>query len=137
MPFSPPEGSLALVAKGLFWPLEGEEDPPRFRMLQLLREFGLECLEQAGETEVTREAHAAYYLWLAEQSLPVRDPVKQKQWHDRLEQERDNLRAALSFLLEGTQREGQAGQMAGGEALRLCVAWSAFWERRGLFREGH
>ena len=137
LPFSLLEGMLALVDKSLLWPLEGEEDPPRFRMLQLLREFGLECLEQAGETEVTREAHAAYYLWLAQQSLPVRDAVKQKQWHDRLEQERDNLRAALSFLLEGTQREGQAGQMAGEQALRLCVALTPFWERRGYFREAH
>jgi len=137
LPFSLLEGMLALVDKSLLWPLEGEEDPPRFRMLHLLREFGLECLEQAGETEVTREAHAAYYLWLAEQSLPLRDPVKQKQWHDRLEQERDNLRAALSFLLEGSQREGQAGQMAGEQALRLCLALTPFWERRGYFREAH
>jgi len=126
---------LALVDKSLLWPLEGEEDPPRFRMLQLLREFGLECLEQAGETEVSREAHAAYYLWLAEQSLPVRDPVNQKHWHDRLEQERDNLRAALSWSLEGAQREGEAGQLSEEQALRLCLALTPFWLRRGYFRE--
>jgi predicted ATPase/class 3 adenylate cyclase len=136
LPFSLLEGMLSLVDKSLLWPLEGEEDPPRFRMLQLLREFGLECLEQAGETEVTREAHSTYYLWLAEQSLPVRDPVTQKHWHDRLEQERDNLRAALFWSLEGAQREGQAGQLAGKQALRLCLALHPFWVRRGYFREG-
>jgi predicted ATPase/class 3 adenylate cyclase/DNA-binding CsgD family transcriptional regulator/tetratricopeptide (TPR) repeat protein len=134
LPFSLLEGLLALVDKSLLWPLEDEQDSPRFRMLQLLREFGLECLEQAGETEATREAHAAYYLWLAEQSLPVRDPVKQKHWHARLEQERDNLRAALSSLLEGAQREGQ---LAGEQALRLCLALTPFWLRRGYFREAH
>ncbi|HLZ61024.1 MAG TPA: adenylate/guanylate cyclase domain-containing protein, partial [Ktedonosporobacter sp.] len=132
LPFSLLEGMLALVDKSLLWPLEGQQDSPRFHMLQLLREFGLECLQQAGETEVTREAHATYYLWLAEQSLPLRDPVKQKQWHDRLEQEHDNLSAALFFLLDSVQR---GEQIAGEQALRLCLALNPFWTRRGYFRE--
>jgi len=48
---------------------EGQDDgEPRWWMLQTLREFGLEVLASAGEAEAIRQAHAEYYLTLAEQA---------------------------------------------------------------------
>ena len=131
------EGLLSLVDKSLLRPREDDGGPPRFGMLQLLREFGLEQLERAGETEATREAHAAYYLQLAEQSLSTGNTARQqKQWHERLGQEHDNLHAALSFLLERAQGEQEARrQSAALRALRLCLALSEYWRLRGTVRE--
>lgn len=132
------EGMLSLVDKSLLWPVQQDEGLPRFRMLQLLREFGLFSLQTTGEMERLREAHAAYYLGLAEQPLFAGDPVREKQWHDRLEREHHNLRAALAWLLERSQRERHKGlqdPQSTESALRLCVALSEFWRRRGYLRE--
>jgi predicted ATPase/class 3 adenylate cyclase/DNA-binding CsgD family transcriptional regulator len=131
------EGMLSLVDKSLLWPREDDGGLPRFSMLQLLREFGLEQLEGAGETEATREAHAAYYLQLAEQPLSTGNPARQqKQWHERLGQEHDNLHAALSFLLKRAQGEKEERrQSAALRSLRLCLALSEYWRRRGTVRE--
>lgn len=129
------EGILSLVDKSLLWPVQQDEGAPRFRMLQLLREFGLSCLQESGETDVTREAHAAYYLRLAEQSLSAHDSVTQKQWHDRLEREHHNLRAALTWLLEPPQGMEPRAPWSAEPGLRLCVALSEFWRRRGYLRE--
>ena len=73
---------------------------PAFVLLETIREYGLERLAEAGETEATREAHAAYYLALAEEAEPHLKGAEQIRWFARLEQERANLRAALSWLLE-------------------------------------
>lgn len=134
--FSILDGMLSLVDKSLLWPLQHDELAPRFRMLQLLREFSLECLEQAKETEAAREAHANYYLALAEQSFSHHSPIR-KQWHDRLEREHTNLQAALTFLLERAQQERQGGkcEQHAEQALRLCLFLSEFWSGRGYFRE--
>jgi predicted ATPase len=129
------EGLLSLRDKSLLWQEEQLEEHSRFRMLQVMREFGLECLEDAGETETTREAHAAYYLALAERAFPYQRTEKQKHWQARLEQEHANLRAALSFLLEHMHSAGAAGQSSESQALRLCLALSEFWRVGGYFRE--
>ena len=75
-----PEGTLdvfgglaSLVDKSLLRQEEGTEGEPRFRMLETIREFGLEQLEASGEAEAVRQRHAAYFsalgiiseLWLA------------------------------------------------------------------------
>src|SRR5579863_490706 len=93
------ESLSSLLDKSLLRQQESTESEPRFWMLQTLREFGLEVLASAGETEVTREAHAEYYLALAEQAEPLLKGNEQTHWLARLEQEYENLRAALSFLL--------------------------------------
>ncbi|WP_165423570.1 LuxR C-terminal-related transcriptional regulator [Ktedonosporobacter rubrisoli] len=129
IPISVLEGMLSLVDKSLLRSLQHAEHAPRFQMLTLLREFGLACLTSAEEVEPTREAHATLYLKLAEQAPVERE---QKQWHDRLEQEHSHLRAALAWWLEGTSR---AKQEATELALRLCLALSEFWQRRGHQRE--
>jgi predicted ATPase len=121
------DGLLSLVDKSLLRQQELEQGEPRFWMLQLLREFGLEALTKAGESEVTRRVHAEYFLRLSEEAEPELSGPNQAAWTQRLEQEHDNLRAALGWTRE--QREQECG-------LRLAGALHTFWFRRGHLSEG-
>ena len=58
-------GIAALVDTSLLRQEEGVEGEPRFRMLETVREFGLERLEASGEESATRERHAGFFLDLA------------------------------------------------------------------------
>jgi predicted ATPase len=132
------EGLESLVDKSLLRPEGQGEEEPRWWMLQTLREFGLEVLAGAGESEVTRQAHAGYYLALAEEAAPRLRGSEQARWLALLEQEHENLRAALSFLLEQAQRQAglPQGQEPAERALRLCAALYEFWEMRDYSLEG-
>jgi predicted ATPase/DNA-binding CsgD family transcriptional regulator len=135
------EGLVSLVDKSLLRQEpahEGAGAEPRFAMLQTLREFGLEMLDTAGETQVTREAHAAYYLPLAEEAAPHLHGAEQAIWLARLVQEHKNLRAALAFQLhQAPEGAGsQASKQQAEQALRLCVALMPFWFIYGYYREG-
>lgn len=129
---------LSLVDKSMLRQEESAQGEPRFWMLQTLREFGLESLTSVGETEVTRQAHAAYYLALAEEAEPQLQGTEQARWLAQLEREHENLWASLSFLLErarmkvGTQEEPSEAEWA----LRLCAALYGFWNTCGYSREG-
>ena len=132
------EGLESLMDKSLLRQ-EGQDDgEPRWWMLQTLREFGLEVLARAGEIEASRRAHAEYYLTLAEQAGPRLRGSEQERWFARLEQEHENLRAALSFLLERAQRQpsSRQGQEPAEQVLRLCAALHVFWYQRGYLWEG-
>jgi len=105
----------------------GEE--PRFAMLETIREYALESLEALGETEAARGAHAAYFLRLAEEAEQGMAGPQQAVLLERLEQEHDNLRAAMQWSLEQAE-EGKA------MALRLGGALYSFWFVRAYFSEG-
>ncbi len=113
------EGLASLVDKSLLRQEEEAEGEPRFGMLQTLREFGLECLADAKETEATRHAHALYYLRLSEETEPHLKGTAPARWLTRLEQEHENLRAALDWLLERAYLEEDKQQAE--EAFRLCA----------------
>ncbi len=133
-----PEGLELLVDKSLLRQ-EGQDDgEPRWWMLQTLREFGLEVLASAGETEAVKQAHAQYYLALAEEAAPRLLTAEQKHWLSRLEQEHENLRAALSFLLEQAHQQAAMPQEReqAERVLRLCSALYDFWYMRGYNLEG-
>ncbi|HLX57582.1 MAG TPA: tetratricopeptide repeat protein [Ktedonobacteraceae bacterium] len=132
------DGLLSLVDKSLLRQQESTEGEPRFWMLQTLREFGLEVLASAGEMKVTREAHAEYYLALAEEAESHLRGAGQARWFAQLQQEHENLRTGLTFLLEQArvQTETQEGRQHTEQALRLCVALHEFWDSRGYMREG-
>jgi predicted ATPase/DNA-binding CsgD family transcriptional regulator len=128
------EGVASLLDKSLLQQTEREGEAPRLVMLETLREFGLECLRGSGELEAAREAHARYYLALAEQATSeMRDP-KQTTWLQRLELEHDNLRAALEWALEEVEeQETERKELA----LRLCAALKTFWRQYGHYGEAH
>ncbi len=105
----------------------GEE--PRFAMLETIREYALESLDALGETEAARRAHAAYFLRLAEEAEQGMAGPPQAVLLERLEQEHDNLRAAMQWSLEQAE-EGKA------MALLLGGALQSFWYIRGYYGEG-
>src|SRR6266566_5620741 len=111
-------------------PAQGDEER-RLLLLETIREYGLERLASGGEAHATRQAHAAYYLALAEQAEPQLDGHEQLGWFQRLEREHDNLRAALTFLVE----QGSAGESK-ELALRLAGALWRFWLVHGHVSEG-
>ncbi len=121
------EGLMSLFDKSLLRQIEETEGEPRFWMLQTLREFGLEVLAASGEIEATRQAHAVYYLRLAEEAEPQLKSAQQSAWLARLQVEHVNLRAALRWL-----REQGAKEMM----LRLSGALGYFWELDGHWSEG-
>jgi predicted ATPase/DNA-binding CsgD family transcriptional regulator/transcriptional regulator with XRE-family HTH domain len=104
-----------------------EEGEPRLAMLETIREFGLGCLTARGEVQATQHAHAAYYLTLAQAAEPQLTGAQQAVWLERLEQEHDNLRAALRWALE--QGEAETALQLGGTLWR-------FWYLRGHLSEG-
>jgi DNA-binding CsgD family transcriptional regulator/tetratricopeptide (TPR) repeat protein len=91
----------------------------------------LELLDSEGEAQAIRQAHAVYYLSLAEQAEPQLSGSEQIRWFERLEREHDNLRAALSWFLEQGS-DGQSKELA----LRLSGALQLFWGIRGYESEG-
>lgn len=129
------EGVASLVNKSLLYPVELSDGELRFRMFEMIREYGLETLQASGEMEAAHYAHASYYLRFAEEIEPELVGSQQAAWLERLEQEHDNLRAALYWSLE----RGESKQETGDEkdmALRFGVALSRFWNIRGHWNEG-
>jgi len=122
---------VALVDKSMVQRQEQEEKGIRFWLLQALCEYGVERLVEAGELEATRTAHAAYYLSWTERAVPLLTGAEQIHWLDLLDQEYENVRTALEWMLENTGEEIWRAE----QALRLCVTLLGYWEIRGYFRE--
>ncbi|HLZ58178.1 MAG TPA: tetratricopeptide repeat protein [Ktedonosporobacter sp.] len=118
----------SLVDKNLLQMIERGNEEARFIMLETIREYGQERLSTCGEAEVTRNAHARYYLALAEEAEPELRKAQQVLWLDRLKQEHDNLRAALQWFMEQKNFE---------EALRLGSVLWRFWLIRDHQGEGY
>jgi predicted ATPase/DNA-binding XRE family transcriptional regulator len=117
----------ALVDKSLVKQQADIQHEARFTMLETVREYALERLEESGELERLRRRHAAYFLKMAEEAeLALQGPL-QAAWLDRLETEHDNFRAALSWSLT-SQGDTEMG-------LRLTGALSHFWYVRGHHSE--
>jgi predicted ATPase/class 3 adenylate cyclase len=115
------DGISSLVDKSLLRQEEIDGEP-RFRMLETVREFGLERLEGSGTEEETRRRLAAWCLALTEAAQPALiGGTMQPHWVLRLDDELTNLRAAVTWLLE--REEGQT-------ALRLLAAAEDYWSQR-------
>jgi predicted ATPase/transcriptional regulator with XRE-family HTH domain len=120
-------GLSALADQSLLVVDEGPDGEPRFRMLETVRVFGDERLRDAGELQGVAAAHAAWCLALAEEAVPQLTGPDQAAWLARLEQEHDNFRAALRWLLAHKETE---------PALRLGAALWRFWYGHGHLSEG-
>lgn len=116
------DGMTSLLEKNLVQQSRAQSDEPRLMMLETVREYGLECLTDAGEMETVQRAHANYFLALAEEAEGAFHGPQQARWMERLEQEHDNLREVLRWLLKLPERE---------MALRLGGALWWFWNTHG------
>jgi predicted ATPase/DNA-binding SARP family transcriptional activator len=99
----------------------------RYRMLEPVRQFALELLEEGGEAGETRGRHAAFFADLAEEAYPQLRAAPQVEWLETLEQENGNLRAALSWALSSDDIP---------TAARLGWALWLFWWTRNHQTEG-
>ncbi len=107
--------------------LDETTDEPRFAMLETIREYAAEMLQQRGESDVMAARHAAAMLDLAQLAAPHLSGAEQRVWLERLEREHDNLRAALDWAT--ARPEPTLGA-------RLAFALWRFWQQRGYLNEG-
>ncbi len=112
----------SLVDKSLVRVREGD----RFWMLETIREYAAEQLAKSGEAEMLQRRHAEHFLELGEEAEP-NTRVYSGEWIRRLEQEHDNLRAALDHLAASGENE---------LVLQLSGALSEFWHEGGHVAEG-
>ena len=102
-------------------------DEPRFLMLQTIREFAADRLEQSGEAAAIKDRHLKTFITLAERAQPFMFGRERKEWLDRLEMEQDNYRTALDWAItSGNARS----------ALLLSASLWRFWQMRGHIHEG-
>jgi predicted ATPase/DNA-binding CsgD family transcriptional regulator len=94
------DGVGSLVAKSLLRQEEGSDGEPRYRMLETVREFGLERLARSGEEAATRERHAAWCLTMAEAVAPRVEGPNGARWLRRLALEWPNLRSVAGGALD-------------------------------------
>jgi predicted ATPase len=121
------DGLAALLDKSLLQPVGEREQEPRFVMLETIREYARERLIESAEAAAAQQAHADYYLALAERAEPELTGAEQKHWLERLAREHENLRTTLRWFIEEGDTE---------RALRLGGALWWFWWIRGYVSEG-
>ncbi len=99
----------------------------RYRLLETMREYGREALAAAGEAPAVFHQHLAWYAALAEEAEPQLEGGGQAEWLERLDQERENIRQALSWAT--ADGDAQTG-------VRLVTAMGRFWTIRSHLAEG-
>lgn len=99
----------------------------RYTLLETIREYGREKLQASACQHQAHQAHAAYFLRLAEEFQSQLTPSNRRAWLDQLDLEHANLRAALAWYAE---QDSMAG-------LRLTLALNWFWHLQGYIHERH
>ncbi|HEY9294697.1 MAG TPA: BTAD domain-containing putative transcriptional regulator [Microlunatus sp.] len=96
---------IALADKSLLQ--RSDHSPVRYRMLETIREFGIERLTETGALRTARDRHAGYFLALVQELEPALRDRRQLEARARLELERDNIFAAIRYLLDNQRaRDG-------------------------------
>lgn len=115
-----------LVDKSLVVAQAPGEGGMRYRMLEPIRQYARDKLEESGELEAVRHRHASWCLAFAEWADSGLQGPDQAKWVERLEMERPNAQAALGWSLEAEPET----------ALRLAATLGHFWYRYGPTVEG-
>ncbi len=108
--------------------IEERDGAMRYRMLETIRQFAAERLRERGEEPRSREAHAAWFVELAEEGAAEYERSGETEWIGRLDRERENVRAALEW--------GAGSGVAPETTLRLSAAMGPFWSLWGRWSEG-
>ncbi|MEV6325447.1 BTAD domain-containing putative transcriptional regulator [Nocardia sp. NPDC051787] len=115
----------ALTEKSLL--LTAGDSGPRYRMLDTIKQYALDRLVEAGESDPAHRAHLAYFTGLADTAEPYLRRAEQLEWLATLEVEHDNIAVAMRGALA-------AGDAAG--AMRLAAAAGWYWWLSGHKAEG-
>ncbi|TWD79595.1 putative ATPase [Kribbella amoyensis] len=103
------------------------EDNPRYRMLGTIKEYAEQRLAEAGEAELTRRTHLAYFTELAETAEPHLRRAEQLEWLAAVEAEHDNVAAAMRGAIAAGDADG---------AMRLAAYAGWYWWLGGHKAEG-
>jgi predicted ATPase len=120
------EGLASLIEKSMVRDRRAAQGEPGFEMLETIREFAVEGLEQRGDAERVRRAHALFFLRMAIDAEQLLRTDEQDRTVERLAAENDNLRAAMRWSLD----RGEPGRVA-----RMGQALYLFWWARSLLSE--
>ena len=118
------DGLVALADQSLLRSVDA--DPPRYFMLETIREFASEMLDQRPDASAIRARHTRWYLDLVEAAVPELSGTTQRAALERLELEHDNIRAVLD-------RAPLVGD--GACAIKVGFAMWRFWQKRGHLYE--
>jgi predicted ATPase/class 3 adenylate cyclase len=121
------DGIESLAEKSLIRVAEDAHGDSRFLMLETIREYAVERLEEGGEAAEVRDRHAVAYLELLRAAGEELYTGDRRPVLDRIEDDHDNIRAALAWRID-------SGDAAG--AGRLLGAVWRFWQMRGHLAEG-
>jgi predicted ATPase/DNA-binding CsgD family transcriptional regulator len=135
------DGVQSLIDKSMLRPRAGSDGEMRYWLSVTIHEYAREKLEESGEPPALQKEHALYFMRLAEEAEPHLTGKKQQEWLDRLEDEYNNLRAALAWAWEqahaGSRRGSEESSQEAAEiGLRIGGAIWRFWAVRGLPTEG-
>lgn len=103
----------------------------RYLLLETVREFAAERLEELGLREATERYHAEHFTRLAAAASEGLLTPEQARWHAVMDQDDENIRAALDNLALHPTEENTA------HFLQLIALLSRYWERRSHFREAY
>lgn len=117
----------SVTAKSLVGQEAAPDGTARFRMLEVIREYAAEQLDRSGETEAAQRAHATFFAQLALRADAAFWCAAPGDWRAMLEPELDNLRQALTWLLDHGETD---------LALSMATALYALWLYHGLESEG-
>jgi non-specific serine/threonine protein kinase len=120
-------GIAALVESSLLRQEEDRVGEARFRMLETVREYGLEQLALAGEADAARQRHAEYFQRLVESQVHGIPLFVTMERVTRLAADQDNLRLALAWFDERNESD---------TLLQVSTALYSLWLTQGLYREG-
>lgn len=116
----------SLADKSLLVSKRGQIGERRFGMLDTVREYAAAVFAETDVANATRKSHAEYFLELAEAASPHLKGPDSEKWLPRLEDEHDNIRAALKWSLENMP----------ANAARLAAAIRHLWSIHGHLHEG-
>jgi predicted ATPase/DNA-binding winged helix-turn-helix (wHTH) protein len=102
---------------------------PRYRMLETVRQYAEERLNEAGEGDDVRNRHLLHYVALGERAAPDLHGPRQGEWYGTLWREQENLVAAHAWCAHAPQ---------GGEhALRLTASLFRYWSATSQCASGY
>ncbi len=115
-----------LVQKSL---VEFDAEIGRYRLLETVRQYAIERLDEAGEGDTARTRHLRFHVTLTQQAFWKLQGPEQRTWMSRLDSERENLLA--------THRWCDRAEKGGEWGLHLVSALRSYWLHRGLLELGY
>jgi hypothetical protein len=125
-----------LVDKSLV-DVDDSSDSTRYRMLETIRQYAQDRLEDRGDTEAARRRHADYYVSLAEAAGPHLRTREVRTWARIVARETDNLRAALEWAIEVPSPDHALRLVGALSHTGIPIGWTAIeWAQAAVMIPG-